>query len=111
MLDASEQHLVVMCTCPCGSSTTLAKLIVERKLAACVNIIKELQSIYVWEGQLHCDDEHLLIIKTHQLCYDTLTQTLLQHHPYTVPEIIALPIQAGHPAYLAWLNQQLEITA
>ena len=76
-----------------------------RRLAACVNIIPGLRSIYRWEGEICDDGESLLVIKTRAESVADLTEALLELHPYDTPEVIALPIEegAGNPAYLQWL--------
>lgn len=82
----------------------LTKLLLEQKLAACVNRIKDIQSQYWWEGQIETAEEHLLIVKTRQDLLEPLLSTVKTHHSYAVPEIIALPILAGNPDYLEWIN-------
>jgi Uncharacterized protein involved in tolerance to divalent cations len=85
----------------------LAKLLVEKKLAACVNVVKGLRSFYWWKGKIEEDDEELLIIKTSREAYGELEKQIKENHPYTVPEIIALPIILGNPDYLAWIDESL----
>jgi Uncharacterized protein involved in tolerance to divalent cations len=85
----------------------LAKLLVEKKLAACVNVVKGLRSFYWWKGKIEEDDEELLIIKTSRETYGELEKQIRENHPYTVPEIIALPIILGNPDYLAWIDESL----
>jgi len=99
-------HLrVVLCTSPPERAAELARAVVERRLAACVNIIPGLRSIYRWEGEICDDGESLLVIKTRAELLADLTTALLELHPYDTPEVIALPIQSGegNPAYLQWL--------
>lgn len=81
----------------------LAGLLVSKKLAACVSIVPGLESHYVWKGKRERSKEVLLLIKTKTLAYKALEKTLLKHHPYEVPEIIALPITKGSKTYLDWL--------
>ena len=99
---------VVLCTCPPDSAAGIAGTLVSERLAACVNILPVVRSIYRWEGELCDDAESLLVIKTTADRLEELTRRLLACHPYDVPEIIALPIQAseGNPDYLAWLAGQ-----
>jgi len=81
----------------------IAATVVGERLAACVNIVPGLTSIYRWEGQVQRDAELLLLIKTRQAIYPLLESRIRALHPYQVPEIIALPIQAGSAAYLNWI--------
>lgn len=96
--------LVVFCTCPDQAvADRIAATLVDERLAACVNLVAGIASIYRWEDQVQRDSECLLIIKTRQAVYPLLETRLQQLHPYDVPEIIALPIQAGAAPYLNWL--------
>jgi periplasmic divalent cation tolerance protein len=79
--------------------------LIERKLAACVNILPGLRSIYMWKGVRESAEEQLLIIKTTTAAYPILEQAILELHPYELPEIIAVPLVAGLPGYLAWVKQ------
>lgn len=83
----------------------LARALVERGLAACVNVVPGVTSFYRWRGQLQRDAECLLVIKTRAERLDELRAALTQLHPYETPELLALPIEAGLPAYLAWLDE------
>lgn len=99
-----SQLLVVHCTCPdLAVAERIAQAVVDERLAACVNIVPGLTSIYRWEGQVQRDAEWLLLIKTRQAIYPSLESRLRALHPYQVPEIIALPIQVGAAAYLDWI--------
>ncbi len=98
---------VVLCTVPdAETGARLARSLVEQKLGACVNIVPSVRSIYRYQGEVCDDAESLLVIKTaaHRFC--ALRDWLSEHHPYDVPEIIALPIEDGAPAYLKWLAEQ-----
>jgi periplasmic divalent cation tolerance protein len=100
-----SEHCVVFITA--GSKEEADKLsrgLVEDKLAFCVNTLPGIQSTYHWEGKLHVDDEFLLIIKTRKDRYDALETWVKKNHSYEVPEIIALPIEQGLPAYLSGIN-------
>ncbi|OGQ97238.1 MAG: cytochrome C biogenesis protein CcdA [Deltaproteobacteria bacterium RIFOXYD12_FULL_57_12] len=85
----------------------LARTLVERKVAACVQIVGPLTSIYQWQGKVEEAGEYLCIAKSRQDLFDELRQIIAANHPYEVPEILALPISAGSDSYLAWLNQEL----
>ncbi|XVF64870.1 hypothetical protein PTKIN_Ptkin09bG0201400 [Pterospermum kingtungense] len=82
----------------------LAESIVKEKLAACVNIVPGLESVYLWEGKINTDPEELLIIKTRESLLGALTEHVKANHEYDVPEVIALPITGGSPQYLEWLK-------
>ncbi|HYC59719.1 MAG TPA: divalent-cation tolerance protein CutA [Thermoanaerobaculia bacterium] len=81
----------------------LAHALVEAKLAACVNIIDRIQSVYRWEGRVATDGEQLLVIKTVDDQVDALREELFSRHPYDVPEFVVLPIEGTSDAYGAWL--------
>lgn len=96
---------VVLVTVPSREEgERIAEIVVGEGLAACVNIVGPIRSIYRWEGAVCRDDESLLIIKTTQARYPALEARVLAVHPYETPEVIALPIVAGAEAYLRWLN-------
>ncbi|MGQ9569889.1 MAG: divalent-cation tolerance protein CutA [Thermodesulfovibrionales bacterium] len=83
----------------------VAKALVEAKLAACVNILRDIRSIYTWQGKLEDENEALMIVKTKKLLFNTLKEEVKKLHSYTVPEIIALPIIEGSEDYLKWLRE------
>lgn len=85
----------------------LASALVEKRLAACVNIIPSIESVYRWEGRVCKDNELLLMIKTDQNHYPELERSIKNLHTYTNPEIIALPIELGSTEYLKWLKDSL----
>ncbi|MEO0163856.1 MAG: divalent-cation tolerance protein CutA [candidate division WOR-3 bacterium] len=101
-------YIVVFCTVPKGKGEELADILVKEKVAACVNVVKGLRSFYWWKGNIERDDEELLIIKTSTEKFETLEKTIKENHPYTVPEIIALPIIAGNPDYLNWIDESIK---
>ncbi len=96
--------LVVLCTCPTDAADAIAGGLVKDKLAACVNTIKGISSVYRWHGNLETASESLLLIKAASQDYDKLEQRLRALHPYELPEIIALPIDRGYAPYLDWLE-------
>ncbi len=99
-----KAYRVIFCTCPdAGVAERIAERVVDEELAACVNLVPGLTSIYRWEGVLVHDREVLLLIKTRAERFDALAARIRALHPYDVPELIALPIVAGAPDYLAWL--------
>lgn len=104
----SPSPLIVLCTCPdLATAERIAETVVGERLAACVNIVPGLTSIYRWEGQIQRDAELLLLIKTRQEVYPLLEARIRELHPYQIPEIIALPIQIGSAAYLDWIAVQV----
>ena len=106
----SEDPLLVYCTCPDEASAQLvASTLVDEGLAACVNILPGIQSVYRWEGKRERAQEHLLIIKTLRSAYRQLESTIVQRHPYELPEIIAVPITQGLAGYLAWIDNNVSV--
>ncbi|XP_065085002.1 divalent-cation tolerance protein CutA-like isoform X1 [Ochlerotatus camptorhynchus] len=99
-------HSIAYVTTPnANSAKELARKLVERKLAACVNIIPGLTSIYEWEGKINEDQEILLMIKTRTARVDELSKFVRENHPYSVAEVISVPIENGNPPYLDWLSK------
>ncbi len=86
-------------------ATALAKTLVEERLAACVNILPGIRSVYAWQGELCDDNEVLMMIKTTNVRLPALRERLSALHPHDVPELIALPVVDGLPPYLQWVNQ------
>ena len=93
---------VIWSTVPPALSAALAKSLLEKNLVACVNITP-VRSLYRWKGESCDDEEHLLIIKTRRGLADAVIRALKAEHPYEVPEIIVLPVIAGHAPYLDWV--------
>lgn len=85
----------------------LARALVERRLAACVNVVPGVVSHYRYQGELHRDQEQLLVIKTRAERMGALRAALAELHPYDVPELVALEISDGNEAYLAWLDESV----
>ena len=98
--------LVVLVTCPSrASARRLAAQLIRSRVAACVNLIGRVESLFWWKGKSESAREYLLIIKTSQARFEALRLAIVARHPYEVPEVIALPIVAGHQPYLAWVHQ------
>jgi len=98
---------MVFCTCPDEQvAEKLAARLLKQRLAACVNIIPDIRSIYRWNGEINRDSEALMVIKTAVEEYEALESCLREHHPYDVPEVVCLPVQAGLPEYLAWVAKE-----
>ncbi|MGC8968327.1 MAG: divalent-cation tolerance protein CutA [Thermus sp.] len=97
---------VVFITVPSEEvARTLARTLVEERLAACVNIVPGLTSIYRWQGEVVEDRELLLVAKTTTHAFPKLKERVKALHPYTVPEILALPVAEGNREYLEWLRE------
>jgi periplasmic divalent cation tolerance protein len=88
----------------------LAALLVERELAACVQILPPVVSIYRWQGAIERANEVLILIKTTRAAYPLLETTIKENHPYQTPEIVALPVEAGLNDYLNWLAASVKTT-
>lgn len=102
--ESMENTFVVLCTFPdLDRARQIGAALVERQVAACVNLLPGVESIYRWEGKIERSGEVLAVIKTTR--YPALESAIRELHPYEVPEILALPVAAGLPAYLAWLGE------
>lgn len=102
------EEVAVLIACPAGGpADTLARQLVEARLAACVNRLPGMRSTYRWQGEVVMDEEDLLLAKTTRASFTALEAFVVEHHPYEVPEIVALPLVAGHTAYLDWLRAQV----
>lgn len=89
-----------------ASAQTLAAHLVEHRLAACVNQLAPCRSIYRWQGRVETAQEVPLLIKTTQAQYAAVEAAVIELHPYAVPELIAIPVSAGLPAYLNWVHEE-----
>ena len=103
-------YVVVFITVPSGKGQEIADFIIENKLGACVNVVKDISSTYWWKGNVEKDKEELLIVKTSTLLMDKLVKGVKSVHPYTVPEIIAMPILAGNEDYIKWIDESLGLS-
>jgi periplasmic divalent cation tolerance protein len=98
------EALVVLVTTPTPErAAEIARAVVEERLAACGNVVPGLRSIYRWEGKVQDEVEALLVLKTTRARFEALRERVLALHPYQVPEVIAVAIEAGSAPYLAWL--------
>lgn len=103
-----EAAIVVLCTCPDRAvATSLARAAVEQRLAACVNLVPGVTSVYRWEDETRLDEEVLLVAKTTAGAFRALESCWRGLHPYELPEVIAVPIETGSDAYLAWIKQSV----
>ena len=102
--------IVVLTTCDSEKhAAQLARILVEHRLAACVNILAPCRSVYRWQGAVQHDEEHPMLIKTTRERYAALEQAIRAGHPYELPEIIAVPIERGLPAYLEWVAGETQV--
>ena len=96
--------VVVLVTCPTPAvGRRLARELVRLRLAACVNVLPGVESVFRWQGKVDRSREALLVIKTTRARFAALRRRVLSLHPYDLPEVIALPLAAGHPPYLRWI--------
>lgn len=101
----NNNYIMVLSTCNSSQvASSLAEELVNNKLAACVNIVDKVESVYQWQGKITRDKEFLLIIKTQKLLFSQVEQTIQKVHDYELPEIIAVPIEAGEKNYLNWIQ-------
>lgn len=99
------QAIVVFITAPDQEAAAgIGRVLVEERLAACVNIVGGIRSIYTWEGAVQDDSEALMIVKTRRELFPALSDRVKALHGYSVPEIIAMPIIEGSPDYLSWIR-------
>lgn len=102
----TDQHkiVVVLSTCPVDSAARIAHTLVNEGLAACVNQLPGVTSTYRWQGQVHSDQEALLIMKTAAERFEALKARILELHPYELPEVIALPVCGAFERYAEWVQ-------
>lgn len=100
--------VIVLTTCnKSEDAAMLAQALIEKRLAACVNVVSGVRSYYRWQGKIENDSEFLLVVKTARGLVDSLRQELEKLHPYDLPELVVAPIIDGSPNYLAWLEQEV----
>jgi periplasmic divalent cation tolerance protein len=104
----SEELVVLVTVGSREAAEAMAETLVGERLAACVNVVGPVRSIYRWHGEVCRDDEHLMIVKTTRSRYAELERRIGELHTYEVPEVIALPIERGAASYLAWLRAETE---
>jgi periplasmic divalent cation tolerance protein len=109
MAELNDRFQIVLCTAGSGEqAVTIAKTLVERRLAACVNVVGGICSFFHWKGKIEREDEKLLVIKSAERLFPELKAAIREVHSYEVPEILAIPIRDGDDAYLAWLGESLK---
>jgi len=102
------KHLVVFCTFEKREEAErIARLLLQKRLCACIQIIGPIKSLYLWKGKEEESEEWLCLMKTSSELYKEVETLLLKEHSYEVPEIIALPIVRGSPSYIKWLEEEL----
>lgn len=107
----NDSYQLVLTTCPDSTlAATLARALIQDGLAACVNILPPMQSIYRWKGAVESATEQLLIVKIRQRDYPVVEKRIRALHSYELPEVIAIPVTTGLPAYLAWLENPDGVT-
>jgi len=100
--------IVIQCTASSRDEAhRIARALLEAKLAACASLVAAVESHYWWKGAIESANEVLLLIKTTRERFDAVRETILRHHSYEVPEIIALPVVTGHEPYLRWLEESV----
>lgn len=104
--DAAQALLVLSNLPDQASAAHLAAMLVDQRAAACVNVLAPCASVYRWQGKVETAAEVPILIKTTRAAYPQLEKIIREHHPYELPEIIALPVEAGLPGYLAWVVQE-----
>lgn len=103
--------ILVLCTSPNeGVATLLARQLIENRLAACVNLTPDVRSIYLWQGKVEESQECQMVIKTRASLFTPLRRFIRQHHPYEIPEIVALPVADIDDDYLAWLQEVTDVS-
>lgn len=107
----TTEAMICLCTCPSLEvARALARRVVEAGLAACVNVVPGINSIYRWQGAICDDAEVLLIIKTTPRSYAALETLVVAEHPYELPELIAVSIDHGSAPYLSWLIDSIQLS-
>jgi periplasmic divalent cation tolerance protein len=102
----AEEFVVVLVTAASAEDAArIGRALVEERLAACANVVGPITSIYRWQGAVEEASEHLMLVKARATDFDRIAARVRELHAYDVPEIIALPIRGGSPAYLAWLAE------
>ena len=99
---------ILLVTAPEDKAKSIASYLLEKRLAACVNILPSIQSLYWWEGKIEESQEALLMIKTTGEKQQALMENLKEIHPYDVPEMLFLPVDHGFPPYLEWVNSEVK---
>jgi periplasmic divalent cation tolerance protein len=102
----SDTHVVLVTAPDAEAAIDLTRKLLAEGLVACGNVLPGVTSVYRWEEEVHEDSEVLLVLKTHRSRLDELVRRVPELHPYDVPEVLALEVTAGHPAYLGWVAEE-----
>ncbi|XP_063707275.1 protein CutA homolog isoform X2 [Culicoides brevitarsis] len=108
LCSSSKMTPYAVCYVTAPDETIAKKLsheIITKQLAACVNIVPQITSVYAWEGKINEDAEVMLVIKTKKSRVDDLSEFIRANHPYSVAEVISMPIENGNPPYLDWIGK------
>ncbi len=106
----TEKRLVITTTGSRTEAEKIAGAVVERRLAACVNIVGPIQSTYRWQGKVESAEEYLLLIKTTNTAFERVREAIRELHSYELPECIEVVIEGGSAEYLAWIEENVERT-
>ena len=104
----TSEICVALVTAPSGSAAELARTLVAERFAACVNLLPGITSVYRWDDEVLEAGETLLVAKTTRAGFEAVCRRVSELHPYDLPECIAVPVTAGLPAYINWVNQECE---
>ena len=109
-MDVDGEYVQISTATPSREvADAIALALVERRLAACVQVVGPVHSTYRWQGNVESAEEWICLIKTARPLYDAVERTIRELHPYDTPEIIAMPIVAGDAAYLRWVSEQIDV--
>ena len=105
-MQRNQSNIVIFVTCAClKEANKISAKLLDKKLVACVNLIKGVHSAYWWKGKIEKADEVMLVMKSRKELFGKIVSEVKKLHSYSVPEIIALPIIAGNPEYLNWIRE------
>lgn len=107
-MNPDEAVVVLVTAGDAGEAARIGRALVEERLAACVNVVGPVRSIYRWQGAVEDASEHLLLVKASGAAFAALEARIRELHSYEVPEVLALPVRAGSAAYLAWLGEAID---
>ncbi len=109
ILQEQTEIILVFTTCPdAASAGRIAERLVTDRLAACVNMIPGVRSVFEWEGKTEHSEEIVLLIKTTALRYKDVETAIQESHPYELPEVLSVPVERGSPPYLRWIEENIE---
>lgn len=106
----AEPFVVFVTAGSAEEAERIARALVEDKLAACVNLLAPIQSIYRWEGKVEQSEEVLLVVKTTSEAFEKLRARVIELHGYECPEVVGWSIQRGHGRYLRWIDESVRLT-